>query len=499
MFADMGEAFAQQRLAWRDCELRRVPLNLSFRAVEPLLAAVDGVFADHARTPGLTCSGDADPACRPSRRARGPDRDLADREGGAGQAGRALVAAGRGNRVLAGGAAGGAHRPDHPRLARSPARCWPPRTGPIRAGDILILVRKRTPFAPAMISALKARGIKVAGADRLVLTEQIAVQDLMALGDFLCLPEDDLALASVLKSPLFGLDDDDLLALAPKRQGFLWQELVARAGTRCALRRPRRDPEALAGAGRPGAAVRVLLRPAGRGRHARADAGAPRRRGGRRHRRAAQPGAGLRRERRAVPAGLPELAARGHPRHQARHGAGARRGARHDRARRQGPGGADRVPARHLLDAIGAAAGQPRSSSTTGRARPTRRRRSCGRSRAPATSAPVQQAKAAIASAEAEERNRLLYVALTRARDRLYVAGFEGSNAPPRGLLVQSHQRRPGRPAGGGDEPRTGRVVWRIASAQTAKPEAAKAHAPASAGSRAAAGLGEEGPRRRSR
>ena len=81
-----------------------------------------------------------------------------------------------------------------------------------------------------MISALKARGIKVAGADRLMLTEQIAVQDLIALGDFLCLPEDDLALASVLKSPLFGLDDDDLLALAPKRKGSLWQALVARAG-----------------------------------------------------------------------------------------------------------------------------------------------------------------------------------------------------------------------------------------------------------------------------
>src|SRR5712671_6568171 len=96
---------------------------------------------------------------------------------------------------------------------------------PVRAGDILILVRKRTPFAPAMISALKARGIKVAGADRLVLTEQIAV-------------EDDLALASVLKSPLFGLDDDDLLALAPKRQGFLWQELLARAGTQARLRAP---------------------------------------------------------------------------------------------------------------------------------------------------------------------------------------------------------------------------------------------------------------------
>ena len=97
-----------------------------------------------------------------------------------------------------------------------------------------------------MISALKMRGIKVAGADRLVLTEQIAVQDLMALGDFLVLPEDDLALAAVLKSPLIGLDDDDLLALAPKRRGSLWQELVARAGTNRALRPGRRDLESLA-------------------------------------------------------------------------------------------------------------------------------------------------------------------------------------------------------------------------------------------------------------
>ena len=44
----------------------------------------------------------------------------------------------------------------------------------------------------------------------------------------------------------------------------------------------------------------------------------------------------------------------------------------------------------------------------------------------------VQQAKAAVARAETEERNRLLYVALTRARDRLYVAGFEGARAAAR-------------------------------------------------------------------
>ncbi len=57
----------------------------------------------------------------------------------------------------------------------------------IRPGDILILVRKRAPFAPQMVSALKARRIPVAGADRLPLTEQIAVMDLMALGQVMLL------------------------------------------------------------------------------------------------------------------------------------------------------------------------------------------------------------------------------------------------------------------------------------------------------------------------
>ena len=95
----------------------------------------------------------------------------------------------------------------------------------IRPGDILILVRKRAPFAPQMVSALKARRIPVAGADRLPLTSQIAVMDLMALGQVMVLPEDDLALAALLKSPLIGLDDDDLIALAPDREGSLWRAL----------------------------------------------------------------------------------------------------------------------------------------------------------------------------------------------------------------------------------------------------------------------------------
>ena len=84
----------------------------------------------------------------------------------------------------------------------------------LKAGDVLVLVRQRGPLFEAIIRALKTAAIPVAGADRLVLTEHIAVMDLMALADCLLLPDDDLALASVLKSPLFGLNEEQLFALA---------------------------------------------------------------------------------------------------------------------------------------------------------------------------------------------------------------------------------------------------------------------------------------------
>jgi ATP-dependent helicase/nuclease subunit A len=96
-------------------------------------------------------------------------------------------------------------------------------------GDILVLVRQRGPLFEAVIRALKNAGIAVAGADRLVLTEHIAVMDLMALADALLLPEDDLALATVLKSPLFGLSEDDLFALCWQRGGSLRATLAQKA------------------------------------------------------------------------------------------------------------------------------------------------------------------------------------------------------------------------------------------------------------------------------
>jgi len=92
---------------------------------------------------------------------------------------------------------------------------------PLTYGDVLVLVRRRGNLFDAVIQALKHAEIPVAGADRLKLTEHIAIIDLMNLADALLLPQDDLALAVALKSPLFGLDDDDLFTLAWDRKGPL--------------------------------------------------------------------------------------------------------------------------------------------------------------------------------------------------------------------------------------------------------------------------------------
>ncbi len=101
---------------------------------------------------------------------------------------------------------------------------------PIRAGDILVLVRRRDPFVGALVRALKEREVSVAGVDRMVLADQLAVQDLVVLAQFLLLPSDDLALATVLKSPLYGFDEESLFALAWQRPGSLWDALRRRAG-----------------------------------------------------------------------------------------------------------------------------------------------------------------------------------------------------------------------------------------------------------------------------
>jgi ATP-dependent helicase/nuclease subunit A len=228
-FAALGRAFRSRaegaRHAWHD-----VPLTRSFRTVAPVLQAVDLVFGG-ANGLGARIGASAAVAHEVHREAEAglvevwptekpPERAETDAfapldEPMAGAEAVDRLAARIANRIKAWFDTG---------------EILPSEGRPIRAGDILILVRKRQPFAAPMINALKSRGIPVAGADRMRLTDQLAVMDLMALGDALLLPGDDLSLAAVLKSPLIGLSEDDLFTLAHEREGSLWEALEEAVG-----------------------------------------------------------------------------------------------------------------------------------------------------------------------------------------------------------------------------------------------------------------------------
>ncbi len=113
----------------------------------------------------------------------------------------------------------------------------PRRLGP---GDIMILVRNRTKFMDLMVRALKRRGIPVVGVDRMTLLDQIAVMDLIAFCRFLLLPDDNLNLAALLKSPLVGVSEDELFAICIDRDGkSVWQRVQELADSMPAARRAR--------------------------------------------------------------------------------------------------------------------------------------------------------------------------------------------------------------------------------------------------------------------
>ncbi|XDZ65185.1 double-strand break repair helicase AddA [Alphaproteobacteria bacterium LSUCC0684] len=109
-------------------------------------------------------------------------------------------------------------------------RFLPARGRMMRPEDILILVRKRRGFAQILDREIRLAGLPMAGADRVRLRDDIAVMDLIALGRVMLLPEDDLTLAAVLKSPVFGLGEEHIFRLAHDRgEARLFQRLAALA------------------------------------------------------------------------------------------------------------------------------------------------------------------------------------------------------------------------------------------------------------------------------
>ncbi len=465
--AAMGRHFREHARAtgqsWAD-----VPLTLSFRTVAPVLAAVDAVFARPAAANGVA------------------DRDIAvshaaHRLGSAGlveiweaeqpvDAPRAdawnpladtvpptpvSAVADRIARTIR-------HWLDSGEILRSEGRL-------IRAGDIIVLVRKRNPAAPAIVSALKANGIPVAGSDRMHLTDQLAVRDLLALMDFLLLPEDDLALATVLKSPLIGLDDDDLLQFAPNRRGSLWHALLraAESNTRYLpaierLKRWRKRSDLTP----PFELLIEILDHDGMRKSLIKRLGAE----------AAEPldeliVQALSYDDKAPPSlqGFVDWL----------------RAGKHE-IKRDMDQGRDEVRVMTVHGAKGLEAPivfLPDTCSTSSGVRPgtllslshVARQSSVpepflwpirGSSKLPA----IQDARQRASEREAAERNRLLYVAMTRPRDRLYICGFEGrrSRDPACWYDLIRQALNPYLEPG---EDHEGRPVWRLASDQTVDPK----------------------------
>jgi len=204
-----------------------VRLNVSFRSTPAVLDAVDWVFSDPDTARGVA-EADIELTHHASRREAPGRVELWP-----------LVAADKSEVDTTDiESLGSGRKAPHERLAQLIAKHAKSLIGKERrarggdllhAGHLMVLVRRRNEFVNALVRELKREQIEVAGVDRLNLGEELAIQDLLAMARFALLPQDDLNLACLLKSPLIGLDEDKLFTLAWKRTGHLWRTLREKA------------------------------------------------------------------------------------------------------------------------------------------------------------------------------------------------------------------------------------------------------------------------------
>ena len=238
------EEFAKSRARFKDLaigagqEFEDRSLDVSFRSVPAVLRAVDATFSAPVAHQGLSPEGIAPThiSARPGLPGRvevwpllakpeatdTPDRwtplKVYPDASASAKAGLAALVANKIEALL--------NNPDE-RLPPGPSA---PEGRRIRAGDIMVVVQTRSAFGDLLTRALKAKSIATAGVDRMRLTRQLAVRDLIALGSVAISPEDDLSLAILLKSPLVGLTEEALFDLAHGRQKqTLWRRLEERA------------------------------------------------------------------------------------------------------------------------------------------------------------------------------------------------------------------------------------------------------------------------------
>ncbi|MBU2959648.1 double-strand break repair helicase AddA [Citreicella sp. C3M06] len=226
-FDRMAAEFAE-RLRPTDAPLCRMMLEYSFRSAEPILRLVDNCFEGREAagfSPDQTHR--AFKSAMPGRvdlwphventKAEDDDSDWFEPVDRVGERHHSVVLAGR----VAGFIAKTIGTPLPEEIGHSGTY----RTRPAHAGDFLILVRGRGRLFTEIIRACKSLGLPIAGADRLKVMSELAVKDIGALLAFLSTPEDDLSLATALRSPLFGLSQQQLFSLAQPRKGYLWAAL----------------------------------------------------------------------------------------------------------------------------------------------------------------------------------------------------------------------------------------------------------------------------------
>ncbi|PZQ49939.1 MAG: double-strand break repair helicase AddA [Rhodovulum sulfidophilum] len=204
-------------------ELRRCDLLYSFRSAPPVLALVDAVFAGPAGAGLERVEHLAFRDAMPGRVELWPFLPKPDKDDDPPW-----------------DSPKAAETPEDPvaRLAETIAariRGWldegrllPGENRAIRPGDVLILVQRRAELFHAIIRALKAARVPVAGADVLKLEGELAVKDLLAVLRVAATRDDDLSLAALLRGPLGGLGEAELFGLAHPRTGTLWHALRER-------------------------------------------------------------------------------------------------------------------------------------------------------------------------------------------------------------------------------------------------------------------------------
>lgn len=227
---DSMRARLEKRTTEAQAKFDDIPMRISFRSAPSILNVVDAVFADAAMRAGVV---------------RGSE-DMEHAAFHSGKAGRVEIwpelvrkqAKDREAWLLP----EYAEREENPvtalaektaqtirRMLDDPKAMLESKGRRIRAGDIMILLAKRKPMADALLKALRKHDIPVSGIDRMVVTKQIAVMDALAAMAFALQPLDDLNLATLLKSPFVGLYDDALFGLCHNRPASLFDSLKSRA------------------------------------------------------------------------------------------------------------------------------------------------------------------------------------------------------------------------------------------------------------------------------